>query len=189
MTSTSCRYLLAELPTLDAPPIPVGITREELLEQLSALPEGEFAILNEVVCSVDEVADRREYIEALLEEAKKINSKVLTTYLRWDVSLRNAFVIERAKRIDETPNMMLDVQEATDTDFRSMIAEYYAFSNMDEAEQFLARERWSVIDAVAPRFTGSLDELIAYVLKWTILSRLPDNASERGAKVLAEVAE
>ncbi len=118
---------------------------------------------------VDNIWDN--YFHYVDEMSKRIGSEFLRRWVSFEVGLRNALAIERAKSLGLEPQLYLvaeDLQNDTD-DFSSIINEYRSAQTPLDALKTLLKYRWEWAKNNNPYFSFESDELAAYGLSLMLL--------------------
>jgi hypothetical protein len=111
------------------------------------------------------------YFHLAAKVARETNNDFLTQWVRHEVSLRNAIVVERSKRLGLDPSRYLVATELGEpgADFRGVIAEWSAASTPLAGHRALTLARWQWLKENDAWFTFENDELAAYAAKLMLL--------------------
>jgi hypothetical protein len=111
------------------------------------------------------------YFRYVAEIAQNTNNKFLARWVRFEVSLRNAVVIERSKRLGLDASRYLVATELGESgaDFRTVISEWSAASSPLAGHRVLTSARWQWLRENDAWFTFENDEFAAYAAKLMLL--------------------
>lgn len=111
---------------------------------------------------------------------------VATRHRVWDKALRNELVRLRAKRLGRPAEAWVrSEEEYGPAAIRAAQAAYQASSPL-EGEVTIEKERWAVLDDLAPFQSFDFESLSAYLLKLLILERLASFEAGRGEALYRE---
>ncbi|MDY6912912.1 MAG: DUF2764 family protein [Planctomycetota bacterium] len=104
--------------------------------------------------------------------ASRCSSRFLTEWLGYEVSLRNALAVARAKALDIDPvGYTVAAELGGEYDFSVLLAEWAAASNPLAGLRVLDKARWRWLTENDAWFTFADDELVAYAVKLMLLCR------------------
>lgn len=112
-------------------------------------------------------------------------SDFLEKWVAFEVGLRNALVVARAKSlgIDPHPYVVADTIGSTRDEFNSIVSEWSSASDPMEGSKVLDQARWHWINQNDNWFSYSDDELAAYAAKLILLKRWKRLSGETSHKV------
>lgn len=115
---------------------------------------------------------------------KNIDSPLLIRWTRWERSLRRQLSEARRRSESET-----HVKASVEGEWNhgALIAEWSAASDPLAGERLLDKARMEFIDQESMRYSFTIDELVAYLLKLGLLARHAQMQREEGVKILEEV--
>jgi hypothetical protein len=121
--------------------------------------------------SVDDLWDRA--FHHVADVARRQGSDFLLSWVRHEVSLRNAFARARAKALElDEINFVVAVDlNDPDVDFEGLINEWSSARTPLDGYRVLLRARWEWIGAHDSWFKFSDDELVAYAAKIMLLDQ------------------
>jgi hypothetical protein len=138
------------------------------------------------------LADRvwEAYFRLAEAAAKRLGSRFLTDWVHYEVSLRNALVTLRAKRLGLEAAEYLVAKDlaVADEDFETVLAEWASAPTPLAGQQVLLRARWNWLDAHDAWFSFRDDELAAYAVRLILLQQWSRIASEAPQRVAADEA-
>ena len=104
--------------------------------------------------------------------AGRRSSRFLTEWLGYEVALRNALAVARAKALDmDGAGCTVAVELAGEYDFSMLLAEWAAASNPLAGLRVLDGARWRWLTENDAWFTFADDELVVYAVKLMLLFR------------------
>ena len=105
--------------------------------------------------------------------ADRLTSHFLHTWIEYEVTLRNALAVARAKALDLDPNDYLVATElaGSDEDFTALLNEWSRSENPLAGLRILDKTRWDWLIRHDGWFTFDNDELAAYGAKLMLLCR------------------
>lgn len=111
------------------------------------------------------------YFHRAARVARETGSEFLARWVRYEVSLRNAIVVERSKRLGLDASRYVVARELGESgeDFRGVIAEWSAASTPLAGHRVLTQARWQWLKENDAWFTFENDELAAYAAKLMLL--------------------
>jgi len=174
-------YLSGELKKIDPMVISEAqIKNEEPLPDFLTTP----AVENDIHNSIDSIWDS--YYHHVLDIAGGSGgSDFLKKWVAFEVGLRNALVVARAKSLDIDPHSYLvaDNVGSAKNEFDSVVSEWSLASNPLEGSKVLDQARWRWIGQNDNWFSYSDDELAAYAAKLILLKRWKRLSGETSRKV------
>ena len=114
------------------------------------------------------------YYQHILDIANSQNgSDFLKKWVAFEVGLRNALVMARAKSLGIDPNAYIVADDigSTKGEFDAIVTEWSSASNPLDGLRVLDRARWRWISENDDWFSFSDDELVAYAAKLILLKR------------------
>lgn len=156
-------YLAGELEEVDPAVLSVqqGYGEQPLPESLL-----EFMGPEETSQHSGALADRvwEAYFRLADATATRLGSQLLADWVRFEVSLRNALVTARAKRLGLEPASYLVAPDLStaDDDFEAVVSEWASSPTPLVGQQILLRFRWNWLGLHDAWFTFRDDELAAY---------------------------
>jgi len=125
---------------------------------------------------------------------RSIGSRLLPRWVAWETALRSRLARRRAGGgAEDEPRVTLD-EPGDPPDLDAVVAAWHAAREQGaaegplpvavEAELLLERARLDFLDAEDPRYSFSLDELVAYLLKLRLLDRRARLEPEAGRSLL-----
>ena len=113
------------------------------------------------------------YFSHAAQVARNRGSIFLSSWVAYEVALRNAFANARAKALELDPNDYLVKPELADpdADFTTLINEWSAAANPLAGLQVLDKTRWSWLMQNEGWFTFDNDEVAVYAAKLILLHR------------------
>ncbi len=113
------------------------------------------------------------YYRWAAQQAKKNRSSFLARWLAYELALRNALVLARAKALDLEPSDYLVAEELADSDldFTALLSEWGQARNPLQGERILDDHRWKWLKDHESWFRFNNDELLAYAAQLMILVR------------------
>jgi hypothetical protein len=160
-------FLAGEEKAVDPVVLTIGQVQnqEPLPEELAEVSEEEAGR----AISADTTWER--YFHLAAKMAGKTRNEFLARWVRHEVSLRNAIVIERSKRLGLDPSRYVVATDLGETgeDFRGVIAEWSAASTPLAGHRVLTLARWQWLKENDSWFTFENDELAAYAAKLMLL--------------------
>ena len=162
-------FLAGEIEEVDPAVLSIQQTRNE-----SPLPEylaGEAS--GEAKASLGVAADRlwEAYFRYVFALAQRRTSEFLTAWVSFEVTLRNALVAARSKRLGLDGNEYLvatDLGASGDT-LASLVSEWAAAATPLAGQQVLLRGRWAWLAENDAWFSFRDDELVAYAARLMLL--------------------
>ena len=167
-------YLAASLPTLSFDgPLTLGSDQFDKLcrEQLSP--------------SDYKLVSRARLTDLLVE---KYPSTALTSWNRWEISLRNELVKLRAHRQDQDPHRFL-IEAAEVSGLAGLAQEAFGTSSPLEAESIMDRARWRFLDELELGHYFDTEKLIIYSLRLQLVERKVSMSREMGEKEFDRISE
>ncbi len=160
---------------------------ESLLEFLDAEDSGQQSGI---------LADRmwEAYFRLADATATRLGSQFLADWVRFEVSLRNALVTVRSKRLGLEPASYVVARDLStaDDDFEAVLAEWASSPNPLVGQQVLLRFRWDWLDLHDAWFSFRDDELAAYAIRLILQQewmRITGDGLKRPAAEAAAVDE
>ena len=114
---------------------------------------------------------------------KTLGSALLCRWAAWEKALRVQLQLARTGAVD--PGLKTGVIDAHD--HRELIAEWRAASDPMHGEKVLDQARMDFIETESRRYSFGIDELAAYFLKLSLLTRHAQMDRLEGHKILEEV--
>ncbi|MBF0117290.1 MAG: DUF2764 family protein [Desulfobacterales bacterium] len=111
---------------------------------------------------------------------KVIGSPLLSKWISWEKSLRYQIAEVRSSKTYE---------QNYEWDHKSLLGEWRAINDPLAGEKILDEERIKFIDEESKRYSFTIDEIVAYLLKVNLLSRYVKLKKEEGIKILKEVTK
>jgi hypothetical protein len=106
-------------------------------------------------------------------------SPLLARYYAWERSVRNELVRLRARRLERAAEPWLRSSDGDGSALRAATGAFQSASPL-EAELFLERQRWDVIQSLKALHPFDRDGMVAYRLELQILERLARLREELG---------
>lgn len=114
---------------------------------------------------------------------KTLGSSLLRRWANWEKSLRRQLLSARTSSADASHKQL-----TPDThDHRELVTEWRAASDPMIGERILDQARMDFIEAESRKYSFSIDELAAYFLKLSLLTRHAQLDRQEGIKILEEV--
>lgn len=128
------------------------------------------------------------YFYHVADLAKRLGSRFLAEWVEHEVSLRNALVTLRAKRLGlEAADYLVAEDLATaGEDFEGVLAEWASAASPLVGQQVLLRARWSWLDEHDAWFSFSDDELAVYAVRLMLLQQWERIAAEVARRAATE---
>ena len=113
------------------------------------------------------------YFRCAAEVARRRSSDFLAAWVGYEVALRNALAVARAKALDLDPDAYTVAADLADrdADFQTLLSEWADAENPLEGLRVLDRARWQWLAEHDAHFTFADDELAAYAAKLMLLMR------------------
>jgi len=164
----------ASLAGEDQPPEPAVLTVAQVQDEEplpSYLAVGKEAASAREGPATDAVWAR--YFRHAAGVARRHRSPFLETWVGYEVALRNALAIARAKSLDLDPDAYVVAAALgdADADFSALVSEWTDAANPLEGLRVLDRARWQWLQEHDAHFTFADDELAAYAAKLMLLVR------------------
>jgi hypothetical protein len=120
--------------------------------------------------------------------AKRLGSPFLREWVHYEVSLRNALVTMRSKRLGlEAAEYRVAKDLSTlEGDFDAVLAEWASAPTPLAGQQVLLRARWTWVEAHDAWFSFRDDELAAYAIRLMLLQQWSRIASDTPKRAAAE---
>jgi hypothetical protein len=125
-----------------------------------------------------------EYLDFFDSVGKTLGSSLLCRWANWEKSLRSQLL---AARSASGPDAGHKDAALGPHDHRELIAEWRAAQDPMVGEKILDQARMDFIEAESRRYSFSIDELAAYFLKLSLLTRHAQMDRQEGIKILEEV--
>ncbi len=111
------------------------------------------------------------YFRFAVRVASEAGSEFLARWVRYEVGLRNAMVVERSKRLGLDPSRYLVAKELGEegVDFRTVIGEWSSAETPLAGHRVLTLARWRWLGENEGWFSFENDELAAYAAKLILL--------------------
>lgn len=181
-------HLAGELDEVD----PAVLTQQQALDE-SPLPNYLLELLDvDRDSSVGAVADRLwgAYFRYVAGLAARTGNQFLGAWIRYEVSLRNALVTLRSKRLglEAADYLVADELSESGEDLDAVLAEWAAAATPLAGQQVLLRARWAWLDSHDAWFSFSDDELAVYAVRLMLLQQWERMAGEGVKRAVAEAA-
>lgn len=125
-----------------------------------------------------------EHLDFMESVGKSIGSSLLCRWAGFEKSLRRQL---KTARIPDELGSEADLPASELWDHRDLIVEWRSAPDPLIGEKVLDQARMEFIDTESRRYSFSIDELAAYFLKLSLLTRHAKMSREAGIKVLEEV--
>jgi len=181
-------HLAGELDEVD----PAVLTQQQACDE-SPLPNYLLELLDvDRDSTVGAVADRLwgAYFRYVAGLANRTGNQFLGAWIRYEVSLRNALVTLRSKRLglEAADYLVADELSGPGEDLDAVLAEWAAAATPLAGQQVLLRARWAWLDLHDAWFSFSDDELAVYAVRLMLLQQWERMAGEGVKRAVAEAA-
>ena len=157
---------------------PVVLTREQVLGE-APLPEY-LRGHEQIARAVGDDAMWEAYFRHLAAEAGRAGCPFLRLWVGFEVALRNALVVARAKALEMTADQYIVAAELGDdqADVGQIVAQWSAAENPLVAQRTLDQGRWDWLAGHGGWFSFRIDETAAYARGLVLLHRWHDMKTE-----------
>lgn len=123
--------------------------------------------------SIGDDATWEAYFRHVADTAGRVGCPFLRQWVGFEVALRNALVIARAKALDLTPEEYLVAEELADdsADVAPIVGQWSAAEDLLAAQRALDQGRWNWLNDHGGWFSFRIDEVAAYARGLVLLHR------------------
>jgi len=148
------------------------LTREQLRDE-EPLPEYLMSLEEQTLRKAPEDVLWESYYRYAQQQARRYRSAALQEWIRYEVGLRNAIAVARAKSLElEASDYLVAPELSEDLDeYEQLVQEWIAAANPMLGLRVLDHARWQWLSEHHKWFSFETDELVVYAIKLMILQR------------------